>query len=261
LIAGRRGAALAAMLIVLPFVAGCGPRMDLGSDVLWASLFEGGTFDEWTSIAGGSANAFPSPNTIAVSNAYAHHGRYAALLTIDAGSDGTQANTGLVRKGGLPAEAYYSAWYYLPRTITVGTFWILFKLRLRTDAGDANTEDEFYDLELVNADDGSLTLSLYDHRSGANVPLVFPAPVVPVSEWFQLEAFYRNAQDASGRLTIWLTGRQVVDVTGQPMAPTSWVEWDVVNVGENLMPSAAVVAIDDCAVSLSRVGPTGIIAQ
>jgi hypothetical protein len=261
LIAGRRGAALAAMLIVLPFVAGCGPRMDLGSDVLWASLFEGGTFDEWTSIAGGSANAFPSPNTIAVSNAYAHHGRYAALLTIDAGSDGTQANTGLVRKGGLPAEAYYSAWYYLPRTITVGTFWILFKLRLRTDAGDANTEDEFYDLELVNADDGSLTLLLYDHRSGANVPLVFPAPVVPVSEWFQLEAFYRNAQDASGRLTIWLTGRQVVDVTGQPMAPTSWVEWDVVNVGENLMPSAAVVAIDDCAVSLSRVGPTGIIAQ
>jgi hypothetical protein len=249
------------MLIVLPFVAGCGPRMDLGSDVLWASLFEGGTFDEWTSIAGGSANAFPSPNTIAVSNAYAHHGRYAALLTIDAGSDGTQANTGLVRKGGLPAEAYYSAWYYLPRTITVGTFWILFKLRLRTDVGDANTEDEFYDLELVNADDGSLTLLLYDHRSGANVPLVFPAPVVPVSEWFQLEAFYRNAQDASGRLTIWLTGRQVVDVTGQPMAPTSWVEWDVVNVGENLMPSAAVVAIDDCAVSLSRVGPTGIIAQ
>ena len=60
--------------------------MDLGSDVLWASLFEGGTFDEWTSIAGGSANAFPSPNTIAVSNAYAHHGRYAAVLTIDAGS-------------------------------------------------------------------------------------------------------------------------------------------------------------------------------
>jgi hypothetical protein len=261
LIAGRRGAGLAAMLIVLPFVAGCGPRMDLGSDVLWASLFEGGTFDEWTSIAGGSANAFPSPNTIAVSNAYAHHGRYAAVLTIDAGSDGTQANTGLVRKGGLPAEAYYSAWYYLPRTVTVGTFWILFKLRLRTDAGDANTEDEFYDLELVNADDGSLTLLLYDHRSAANVPLVFPAPVVPVSEWFQLEAFYRNAQDASGRLTIWLTGRQVVDVTGQPMAPTSWVEWDVVNVGENLTPSAAVVAIDDCAISLSRVGPTGIIAE
>jgi hypothetical protein len=236
--------------------------MDLGSNVLWASTFEGGNFDEWTSAAGGSANAIPSPpNTIEVSTGYAHHGRYAALLAIDAGPNGTQQNTGLVRQGGLPVEAYYSAWYYLPRTISVGTFWLLFKFRLRTDAANPTTDDEFYDLGLVNASDGSLALSIYDHRSGNDLPLVTPAPVVPVSVWFQIEAFYRNAQDASGRLTVWLDGRQVVDVDGQPMAPTPWVEWDVVNVGENLTPSAALVAIDDCAITLSRVGPTGVISE
>jgi hypothetical protein len=258
--ADRRGTIVAALMLLFS-AAGCGPRMDLGSNVLWASLFEGGTFGEWTGVAGGSANAFPSPNTIVVSDAYAHHGRYAALLTIDAGPDGTQANTGLVRQGGLPVQGYYSAWYYLPRTIEVGTFWIIFKFRLRTDASDPDTENEFYDLELVNANDGSLTLLVYDHQSGTNVPLVSPQPVVPVSVWFQIEAFYRNAQDDSGRLTIWLDGQQVADVTGQPMAPTPWVEWDAVNVGENLTPSTAVVAIDDCAISLSRVGPTGIIAE
>lgn len=257
-----RGGTLAAAALLASFTAACGPRMDLGSDVLWTSRFEDGTFDEWTGVSGGSANAYPTPgNTIAVSNAYAHHGSYAALLTIDAGTDGAQANTGLTRKGGLPVEAYYSAWYYLPRTISVGTFWILLKFRLRTDASDASTENEFYDLELTNAADGSLTLLLYDHQSGLDVPLVSPAPVVPVSVWFQIEAFYRNAQDDTGRLTIWLDGQQVVDVTGQPMAPTPWVEWDVVNVGENLTPSTAVVAVDDCAISLSRVGPTGIIAE
>ncbi len=236
--------------------------MDLGSDVLWVSTFEGGTFDEWTGITGGGANASPTPpNTIAVSTAYAHHGRYAAVLTVDAGSDGAQENTGLNRKGGLPVQAYYSAWYYLPQTITVGNFWIVFKLRLRTDANDSSTENEFYDLELTNAADGSLTLLLYDHQSGTDVPIVTPAPVVPVSVWFQLEAFYRNAQDNSGRLTIWLDGRMVADVSGQPMAPTPWVEWDVVNVGENLTPSTAVVAVDDCAISLSRVGLTGVITE
>jgi hypothetical protein len=258
----RAHGVLAAAAALASFLAGCGPRMDLGSNVLWTAQFEGGTFDEWTGVPGGSANAYPTPgNTIAVSNAYPHHGNYAALLTIDAGPDGTQANAGLTRKGGLPVEAYYSAWYYLPRTIAVGTFWILFKFRLRTDASDANTENEFYDLELVNAADGSLTLLLYDHQSGMDVPLVSPAPVVPVSVWFQIEAFYRNAQDSSGRLTIWLNGEQVVDVAGQPMAPTPWVEWDAVNVGENLTPSTAAVAIDDCAISFSRVGPTGIIAE
>jgi hypothetical protein len=235
--------------------------MDLGTNVLWTSTFEGGTFDEWTNVRG-SASAYPDPgDTIVASTSYAHHGRYAAELTIDAGPNGTQENAGLNRKGGLPVEAYYSAWYYLPRTITVGTFWILFKFRLRTDVNDANTENEFYDLELTNAADGSLTLLLYDHQSGADVPIAAPAPVVPVSVWFQIEAFYRNAQDDSGQLTIWLDDRMVVDVSGQPMAPTPWVEWDAVNVGENLTPSTAVVAIDDCAISLSRVGPTGVIAQ
>ena len=160
----------------------------------------------------------------------------------------------------LPPEAYYSAWYYLPHTISVGTFWILFKFRLRTDAADPASDDEFFDLGLVNAADGSLTLSIYDHRSGMNLPIVTPAPVVPVSVWFQIEAYYRNAQDDTGRLTVWLDGRQVAELNG-PMAPTPWVEWDVVNVGANLTPPAAVVAIDDCAISFSRVGPTGVISE
>lgn len=141
----------------------------------------------------------------------------------------------------------------------VGTFWVLFKFRLRTDASDASTEKELYDLGLVNAADGSLTPSLYDHQSGANVPLL-AAPVVRTDVWFQIEAFYRNAQDDSGRLTFWLDGREIVDVSG-PMAPTPWVEWDAVNVGENLTPSTVAVAIDDCAISLSRVGPIGIISE
>ncbi|HEY6477051.1 MAG TPA: hypothetical protein VI456_10750, partial [Polyangia bacterium] len=94
--ASRRTATAAGLLALSAAIAGCGPRMDLGSNVLWASTFEGGTFDEWTNSYDGSANASPSPpNTIAVSTDYAHHGRYAAELTIDAGPDGTQENTGL----------------------------------------------------------------------------------------------------------------------------------------------------------------------
>ena len=42
--------------------------MDFGSNVLWVSLFEGGNFDEWTSV-GGTANAYPIRPTIAVSTA------------------------------------------------------------------------------------------------------------------------------------------------------------------------------------------------
>jgi hypothetical protein len=39
------------------------------------------------------------------------------------------------------------------------------------------------------------------------------------------------------------------------------VEWDACSVGEDLTPSTTTLYIDDCAVSLSRVGPSGIIAE
>jgi hypothetical protein len=260
-IAAGRTAAAAGLLGLLSVVAGCGPRMDFGSNVSWVSLFESGNFDEWTNV-GGNASAYPGPgDTITVSTAYAHHGLHAAELAITAGPDGTQQNTGLRLINNLPTEGYYSAWYYLPQTITVGTFWLLFKFRLRTDAADPASDDEYFDIGLVNAADGSLTLSIYDHRSGMNVPIVTPAPVVPVSVWFQIEAYYRNAQDDTGRLTVWMDGREVADLNGRPMAPTPYVEWDVVNVGENLTPPTAVVVIDDCAISFSRVGPTGVISE
>jgi hypothetical protein len=248
---------------LLPVLAaGCGPKIGVGSDVIWTALFEGDDFAEWTGVAGGSAQAFPAPpNTIAVSSDRAHRGNFAAALTITAGPDGVQENAGLSLAGGLPEAAYYSGWFYLTRTVTVGTFWVIFKFRTRSNADDPSTTAEFYDLDLVNMPSGEMTLRLYDHRTTADIPLDVAAPVVPVGSWFQIEAYYRNAADATGRVTYWLNGQQIVDVAGQPTGPTPWVEWDACSVGEDLTPSTTTLYIDDCAVSLSRVGPTGIIAE
>ncbi len=253
---------LAVLTFCVTAAAGCGERFDLGSDVLWTARFEGGSLGEWTGVTGGDAQAFPSPpNTIAVSSDRARHGSYAAALTITAGPDDTQENAGLSRSGELPTEAYYSAWYYLPRSVTVGPFWVIFKFRTRTDVNDPTTEGEFYDLDLVNLPTGEMTLRLYDHLSGQNVPLDLPNQIVPAGVWFQIEAFYRNAPDTTGRVTYWFNGQQIVDVTGQPTGPTPWVGWDVCSVGEDLMPETEVLYVDDCAISLSRVGPNGIIAE
>ena len=243
--------------------AGCGPRLDVGSDVLWSARFEDGTLDEWTGTPGGlvSANPMP-PNMVEVSNDHPYSGSYDAKLTIDAGPDGTQANAALSLKGNLPIEAYYSAWYYLPHSVTVGTFWVIAKFRMRTVADDPTTEGELYDLDLINLPTGEMSLQLFDHRNGGFVvPLDVTNLIVPVGVWFQVEAFYRNTPDATGRVTYWLDGQQVVDVANHAMAPTPWVEWSAVSIGVNLTPSQEVLYIDDCAVSLARVGLNGHIAR
>ena len=241
--------------IVLALLAGCGERLDVGSDLLWTGLFEGANFDEWMGDGNGAAQAFPDPaNVIEVSTERVRHGADAAKLTIDAPS-GSQGSAALSRFGVLPVQAYYSAWYYLPRTVTVGNYWVIFKFRQQ----DQSTMDEFYDLDLVNLQTGEMSLQLYDHRRQAVVDLDMKDPVVPVGQWFQIEAFYRNAQDTTGRVTFWLDGRPIVDIANQAMAPTPWVEWDACSIGENLNPGTAVLYVDDCAVSRSRVGPNGII--
>jgi len=258
---------------------GCGQQLDVGSDVVWTARFENGDLSEWMSVLGGGAAAFPAPNVVDVSKGQAWRGQYAARLAIQTASDGSQANAGLSRTGFLPAEAYYSAWYYLPAAVKVSTFWVIFKFRMRSVADDASTVAELFDLNLANTSSGGMTLRLYDHRAG-DIPLDVAAPTVPVATWFQIEAYYRNpgsspgttdgggtdgsaadggAPNDSGRLTFWLDGQKILDVTG-PMAPTSWVAWDVVSVAVNLNPSAAVLYVDDCAISRTRVGPHGIIA-
>jgi hypothetical protein len=254
---GLRLARLIASAMLVALAGGCGPRLDVGSDVRWTSLFEGGTFDEWTADSAGAAQAYPMPpNLIEVTTERVRRGGHAAQLTVDAAPGSEYGSAVLSRAGDpLPREGYYSAWYYLPRTITVGAYWVIFKFRQEDQA----TGNELYDLDLVDLDTGEMSLQLYDHRRQAAVALDVASPVVPVGQWFQIEAFYRNAQDNSGRLTFWLDGREIVDIAGQPMAATPRVEWYACSIGQDLTPSTAVLYIDDCAVSGTRVGPNGII--
>jgi hypothetical protein len=249
-------AALAALADV---VGGCEQRLDVGSDVLWTAEFETNDLSEWLNAPGGSVTVLPAQNAAEVSPERVHRGGFAARLTIDASAGAGQQTISLSRKGDLPAEGYYSAWYYLPQTTTVAVYWVVFKIRRRDVADDATTEHELFDVDLVSMPTGEMGLQLYDHRVAATVPLLRPDAVVPVGVWFQLEAFYRNAADATGHFTLWLDGVEIADLGGSATSQAPWVEWAVVSVGDSLDPSTAVVYVDDCAVSRSRVGPNGVI--
>lgn len=232
----------------------------MGSDVLWTARFESGTFGEWTD-SGGSAEA-RSPNTIQVSTQVVHEGGFSAKLGVSTPTSGVQQSSSFGLGGSLPVEAYYSAWYYLPSRISVGVFWVVMKFRTRRVATDASTDDELYDLNLRTLPSGDMSLRLYSHRPGGDVPLDAPDPIVPIGRWFQIEAFYRNVPDATARIAFWLDGRPIVDVLGRPSGALAspWVGWDVCSIAQNLTPPAADLYVDDVAVSRTRVGPTGILA-
>jgi hypothetical protein len=85
-------------------------------------------------------------------------------------------------------------------------------------------------------------------------------PPVPVGQWFQVEAFFRNASDATGRLSVWLDGNLVADF-GKATGAPGWVGWRLGNMGLDLDPKTVTVYVDDCALSRVRVGPTGLLGR
>lgn len=252
-------AGLAGLAALAAVIGGCGERLDVGSDVIWTAELETGDLSEWLDAPGGSVTALSASAVAEVSSDRVHRGAHAARLTIDAPAGAGQQTISLSRKGGLPTAGYYSAWYYLPRTTTVAAYWVVFKMRRRDVADDATTEHELFDVDLASMPTGEMGLQLYDHRTAGTVPLLRPDVVVPAGVWFQIEAFYRNAPDETGHFTVWLDGVEVADLGGSATSQTPWVEWAVVSVGDSLDPSTAVIYVDDCAVSRTRVGPTGVI--
>jgi len=251
---------LVAVALASCCLAGCGGTIDVGSDVLWTARFEGGAFDEWTGTTGGGAATSSTTGSMEVSGDHARMGRFAAKLVVEAPDGGGAQSASLSRRGNLPAEGYYSAWYYLPATVNIRKYWVIFKFRRRTVVDDPASEDELLDVGLGNDTNGEMTIGAFDHRVDKVVP-VRTGLVVPVGVWFQLEAYYRNASDSTGAMTVWFDGEPVIDLEGAATSPTPWIEWDVLNLADNLTPSAATLFVDDCAVSRKRVGPAGRIGD
>lgn len=242
------------------------PPMNVGQDpdILWWTDHETGDTSDW--LQGGSdagqiyvlsTSPFDSA-TLVVSPGVARSGRFAMRSTVTTGVVGPPVTTLAIRKGpSLPAEAYYSAWFYVPAASTPVNYWLCFKFRSRTTPADPNTVLELWDLDLypVAGPNSPLFINLFHHAPSQPLRMA-GAPAVPIGKWFQIEAFYRPAADPSGRLTVWQDGTIIYDVTG-PTAPTSYVEWSVGEASDGLAPpGTASLYVDDAAISRRRLGPT-----
>jgi hypothetical protein len=119
-------------------------------------------------------------------------------------------------------------------------------------AGSADTMPLF-DVNVYPGGDGRLFLHLFDPVTVSNTDQTNPVPV-PVGEWVHFEIFLRKAADATGRITIWQNGAQILDVPNVLTAPTDWLQWDVGGGSNDVAPTPASVYFDDATISTARVG-------
>jgi hypothetical protein len=129
-------------------LAGCTRPLDLGSDMVWSTDFERGDLSDWSAAPGSGgvylADAGPSDPAFDISDAQAHSGHLSAHFTSVAGSQPTSrfptGGGGLYKNAVFPAEAYYSAWYFIPESHRTLSDWTILKFMVppsTTDASDA----------------------------------------------------------------------------------------------------------------------------
>jgi hypothetical protein len=154
----------------------------------------------------------------------------------------------LWRQDDFPKEAFYSAWYYLPRAYQTKVDWTIMQFRTPTDNPDRL--GQFLDVNMRSLPGGELILSIYDHRAQyLRLPTADPAVVIPVQRWFQVEVFFRNAPDATGRFTLWVDGKLNYDIASRPMAPIPTVYWTPCSITSDLTPTQSEIYVDDAAIS------------
>jgi len=241
-----------ALLLLAPLVTGCGPTLDLGSNLIWATDHESGEPDDWTADGQGGLDSDSTMGTVEVADGPAHSGKYSLKLTGLAMSD--TVGPGVYRELQAPPDAYYSAWYYLPGPYQTNSQWTIQKFLSRLDSGIK----QGHDLNLRTLPGGQVVLYLFSHDPAyLQAPLADPPAFVPVETWFQIEVLYSPRTDETGRLLVWLDDRLVYDLEDRRTAGSNDVLWNPCNVGEDVQPSPPILYLDDAAISLVRVTRDG----
>jgi hypothetical protein len=241
----------------------CSPKLDLGSDVLWATDHESGTIKDWSKEPGTGGLLLDNANsTVVISDTFAHSGRYSLKFTDLAAKD--EEGPCIFREERSPPPAYYSAWYYVPRQYQTLSQWTIQKFQSRS-VTDPTVISQGFDLNLralpptsAASIGGQLVLYIYSHDpTYLQLPLANPPAFVPVGAWFQVETLYLNATDDTGRFLVWLNDRLVYDMESIHTAQSDDLLWSACDIAEAIDPAPPELYVDDAAISLSRVTRAG----
>lgn len=235
----------------------CNERVYVGSDIIWSAGHESGDLSEWANGAGGADNSGEDEGSVAVSEERAHGGRFALKLekTVDTSSIARGGGPRLARVG-LPEEAFYSAWYFVPQAYQTHSYWTIMQFDSLTMTNAVY--DRGIDLQLRSLPDGALVLqALFHNEAYLLSPLTNPVPTIPIGRWFHVEVEFRAATDATGKMLVWLDGRRVYELSGRPTVEPTSLEFMVSSLLFDLEPSPVELYVDDVVISRSRTSPEG----
>jgi len=210
--------------------------------VIWSADAETGDLSQWTVGQEGESVFNTGTGVVDVSTDVAHGGDHSYRLTIDGASGRTEAAR-VFRWAEDAQAAYYSVWFYIPRVYHPAQWWSIFQFKSVT-ARSAPASDPMWMVDINNRPDGSMYLYLWDAIDRTSfVPREHVN--LPVGRWFQLTAYFRRANDRSGRIALWQDGTLLYDIDGIETVTGANVHWGICNYSDDIDPPDVTIYADD----------------
>jgi hypothetical protein len=240
--------AVPAVAVVLGAALFLRPR-GASSAILWRANHERGDLREWA--AGGCGGEFNNGAAYTEYSSGAQNGTGRMRLGVPNMNTGNSEGARAFRwcEAQRHRALYYSAWYYIPETVRVDRWWWLMEWK---SAGSYNAK---FGLAVGNRPDGQMYIFLERGQDSGGGRWRQALKNLPAHQWVHLEAYYAKAADASGRVTVWQDGVQILDLAGVQTANSEDLQWAVVNYGQFTSPSSVEIYVDAAAISTSRLGP------
>jgi hypothetical protein len=229
----------------------------LKAEPLWIGDMEEGSLNDWykpgTQATPGCCHGggeFNSGSANSIATPKKHTGNWGVEMTIRTPNSPT-SGTRLFRwrESQNYPKLYYSVWYYFPQRYTVTNWWNVFQWKSKRPF----QVDPFFILNVGNRPDGSMYFYLYDWQR--RIAYKQSVKNIPISRWFQVEAYYECAGDRTGRVTFWQDGAMLFYVPNvQTRYEDGDCQWSVDNYSDSLQPAQSTIYVDDAAISTTRIG-------
>lgn len=171
-------------------------------------------------------------------------GRRAAAFAVTTSPQRDGRQTRCVREGTLPEDAYYGAWFYVPRGTVNNGNWNLMHFR-----GSDDTElRNLWDVSVETREDGSLVPRIAGYV-GSRPARTIDTITLPRDTWFSLLVRLRRADTPTGAVALYVNGQQVFEQSALITDDSTWGQWYVGNLATDLTPEQSTIYVDDVTIS------------
>jgi len=212
--------------------------------VLWEADHETGDLSQWTWRQGEAVFNTGTGYVYVTHEVASRSGRHSLVLGIYDAFGGMRQAARIFRWAEDAESAYYSAWYYFPKSYHSANWWNIMQFKSPDESG---RPEPTWVVNVHGRRDGHMRLYLWDALNEVAYHNQLPGRSmrIPIGEWVHIELYARRSVNEDGRIALWQDGVLLFDLEDVQTAITDSIQWSIDNYTDAIDPTEVIIYVDD----------------